>query len=164
MAQGRRRPKRDYDTSGERKRKPAKVKVEEEESAEDAAILEAVIARSLQDLVPADNAMPLDQACAWSREQWEKEEAERQARHLQDAARFRRPATPPSGAVVPVIDLEASDDELYKPSPSPPRTSGRWGDAGQGSSQAASAPPQFDDDSSDDDGGDYTVFYRHFGM
>ncbi|KAK1686409.1 hypothetical protein QYE76_047257 [Lolium multiflorum] len=44
----------------------------------------------------------------------------------------------------------------YKPSP--PRTSGRWGDAGQGSSQAA--PPQFDDDGSDDDGddgGDYKM-------
>ncbi|XP_051208719.1 uncharacterized protein [Lolium perenne] len=68
-AQGRRRPKRDHDTSGERKRKPAKVKVEEADTAEDAAILEAVIARSLQDLVPAENAMPLDQACAWSREQ-----------------------------------------------------------------------------------------------
>ncbi|XP_051229443.2 uncharacterized protein [Lolium perenne] len=90
MAQGRRRPKRDHDTSGKRKRKPAKVKVEEADTAEDAAILEAVIARSLHDLVPAENAMPLDQACAWSREQWEKEEAERQARLLQDAARFRR--------------------------------------------------------------------------
>jgi hypothetical protein len=55
--------------SDERKRKP--VKVEEVHDAEDAAILEAVMARSLQDLVPADNAMPLDQACAWSREQWE---------------------------------------------------------------------------------------------
>jgi hypothetical protein len=145
------------------------VKVEEAESAEDAAILEAVKARSLQDLVPAENSMPLDQACAWSREQWEKEEAERQARLLEDVARYRRPATPPSGVAVPVIDLEASDDasddDWYKPSPSPPRTSGRWGDAGQGSSQAA--PPQFDDDGSDDDGGDggdYTVFYRHFGM
>lgn len=167
-AQGRLRPKREPDTSGERKRKPAKVKVEEAESAEDAAILEAVMARSLQDLVPAENAMPLDKACAWSREQWEKEEAERQARLLEDVARYRWPATPPSGAAIPVIDLDASDDDWYKPSPSPPRTSGRWGDAGQGSSQAASAPAQFDDDGSDDDGGDgdmdYTVFYRHLGM
>jgi hypothetical protein len=54
---------------------------------------------------------------------------------------------------------------VHRLPPSPPRTSGRWGDAGQGSSQAA--PPQFDDDGSDDDGdngGDYTVFYRHLGM
>ncbi|KAK1627960.1 hypothetical protein QYE76_002275 [Lolium multiflorum] len=99
---------------------------------------------------------------------WEKEEAERKARLLEDVARYRRPATPPSGAAVPVVDLESSDDDLYKPSLSPPRTSGRWGDAGQGSSQAASAPPQFDDDGSDNDGaggdGDYTVFYHHLGM
>ncbi|KAK1669184.1 hypothetical protein QYE76_057343 [Lolium multiflorum] len=56
-------------------------------------------------------------------------------------------------AVVPVVDLESSDDDMYKPSP------GR-GDAGQGSSPAA----QPKDDGSDDDDGDYTVFYRHLGM
>jgi hypothetical protein len=44
------------------------VKVEEVHDAEDATILEAIMARSLQDLGLADNAMPLDQACAWSRE------------------------------------------------------------------------------------------------
>nr|XP_051221628.1 uncharacterized protein LOC127339862 [Lolium perenne] len=60
-AQGRRRPKGEPDTSSERKRKPAKVKVEEAESVEYAAILEAIMARSLQDLVPAENSMPLDQ-------------------------------------------------------------------------------------------------------
>nr|XP_051202511.1 uncharacterized protein LOC127316138 [Lolium perenne] len=115
---GRLLPNREPDTSGERKRKPAKVKVEEANDAEDAAILEAVMARSLQDLVPADNAMPLDQACTWSREQWEKEEAERQAQLLEDVARYRRPATPPSGVPVPVIDLEESDDDCH-PSPCP---------------------------------------------
>ena len=74
-----------------------------------------------------------------------------------DVARYRRPATPPSGVAVPVVDLESSDDDWYKPSPG-------WGDAGQGSSSQA-AQPKANDDGSDDDGdGDYTVFYRHLGM
>jgi hypothetical protein len=46
--------------------------------------------------------------------------------------------------------MRTSDDELYRP------TLPRFGDAGQGSSRQA--PPQ------NDDGGDYTRFYRHFGM
>jgi hypothetical protein len=37
-----------------------------------------------------------------------------------------------------------------------------FGDAGQGSNRQA--PPPQDDDSSSDDGGDYTRFYRYFGM
>jgi hypothetical protein len=40
--------------------------------AEDAALREA-IARSLKDLVPANNAMPMDAALAWSRQDWERE-------------------------------------------------------------------------------------------
>jgi hypothetical protein len=43
--------------------------------AEDAALHEA-ITRSLEDLVPADNAMPMDAELAWSRQDWEREEAE----------------------------------------------------------------------------------------
>jgi hypothetical protein len=43
--------------------------------AEEAAMREA-IARSLRDVVPADNAMPLDAALEWSRRDWEREEAE----------------------------------------------------------------------------------------
>jgi hypothetical protein len=52
---------------------------------------------------------------------------------------------------------DSSDDELYRPTPP------RFGDAGQGSSRwtpdqsSQQAPPQ-------DDDGDYTRFYRHFGM
>jgi hypothetical protein len=42
--------------------------------AEDAALREA-ITRSLEDLVPANNAMPMDVALAWSRQDWEREEA-----------------------------------------------------------------------------------------
>jgi hypothetical protein len=57
---------------------------EEATWAEDAAIREA-IARSLNDLVPADNALPMDAALAWSRHDWEREEAEQQ-RHLLDLA------------------------------------------------------------------------------
>jgi hypothetical protein len=64
-------------------------------------------------------------------------------------------ALPRCGA--PVVKLEeSSDNELYRPTPP------RFGDAGQGSSRQA-PPPQDDGDSSDDDG-DYTRFYRHFGM
>ncbi|KAK1612224.1 hypothetical protein QYE76_035897 [Lolium multiflorum] len=53
------RPKREPGTSDDRKRKPVK---EEDHDAEEAAILEAVMERSLQDLVPAENAMPLEGA------------------------------------------------------------------------------------------------------
>jgi hypothetical protein len=38
--------------------------------AEDAALREA-ISKSLADLVPADNSMPMDAALAWSRQDWE---------------------------------------------------------------------------------------------
>jgi hypothetical protein len=47
--------------------------------AEDATLHEA-IARSLEDLIPTDNAMPMDVALAWSRQDWEREEAEQQRR------------------------------------------------------------------------------------
>jgi hypothetical protein len=62
-----------------------------------------------------------------------------------------------------VVKLEeSSDDDMYLPSP--PRT----GDAGQGTSRWYEAPPPQDNadssDDDDDDGGDYTSFYRHFGM
>jgi hypothetical protein len=52
-----------------------------------------VIVRSLEDLVPADNAMPMDVALAWSRQDWEREEAEQQRRLLDLAAVRRRAAT-----------------------------------------------------------------------
>jgi hypothetical protein len=46
---------------------------EQAATAEDAAIHEA-IARSRNDLVPADNALPMDVAPAWSRQEWEEVE------------------------------------------------------------------------------------------
>jgi hypothetical protein len=102
--------------------------------------------------------MPLDAALEWSRREWEWEEAEQQRRLLDLAAAERRAAAaalPRRGA--PVVKLEeSSDDELYRPTPP------RFGDAGQGSSRQA--PPLQDDGDSSDDGGDYTHFYRHFGM
>jgi hypothetical protein len=58
---------------------------------------------------------------------------------------------------------DSSDNEWYRPTPSPPRLgnpgkgSSRWA-PGQSSQQAP--PPQ----DSDDDDGDYTTFYRHFGI
>jgi hypothetical protein len=68
-----------------RKRKPRKEDIAaaaasdlaaaEAARAENAALCEA-IARSLEDLVPADNSMPMDAALAWSRQDWEREEAE----------------------------------------------------------------------------------------
>jgi hypothetical protein len=49
---------------------------------------------------------------------------------------------------------------MYRPSPP------RAGDAGQGTSRWYEAPPPQDNagSSDDDDGGDYTSFYRNFGM
>jgi hypothetical protein len=98
--------------------------------AEEAATREA-IARSLRDVVPTENAMPLDAALEWSRREWEQEEAEQQWRLLDLAATQRRAAAatlPRRGA--PVVKLEeSSDDELYCPTPP------RFGDAGQGSSR-----------------------------
>jgi hypothetical protein len=114
-------------------------------------------ARSFYDLIPAGNALPMDQTLAWSREDWERQEAAKQQRLLKEAAlRWR---------VAPVVNLEESDDKWYLPSSSPARVgdpgqgTSRWGDPGQSSSQQVPATsPRFDD------GGDYTVFYRHFSM
>jgi hypothetical protein len=44
--------------------------------AEDAALCEA-IAKSLSELVPADNSMLMDAALAWSRQDWEREQCHR---------------------------------------------------------------------------------------
>ena len=143
---------------------------EEAKRAEEAAMAEA-IARSLADMQEEKRAD--DAALDWARRDWQRQEAEQQRRLLDlaaarqlaaraaptandDVARYRRPATPPSGVAVPVVDLESSDDDWYKPSPG-------WGDAGQGSSSQAAQPkvPKVEDDGSDDD---YTVFYRRMGM
>jgi hypothetical protein len=89
------------------------------------------MAKSLADLVPTDNFMPIDAAVAWSRQDWEREQAKQQ-RRLLDLAQARRrakaAALPARGA--PVIKLEDSrDDDLYRPTPP------RFGDAVQGSSR-----------------------------
>jgi hypothetical protein len=86
-----------------RKRKPRKedaaaaaasdLAAVEAARAEDAALCEA-IARSLEDLVPADKAMPMDAALAWSRQDWEREEAEQQRRLLDLAVARCRAAAP----------------------------------------------------------------------
>jgi hypothetical protein len=127
--------------------------------AEEAATEEA-IRRSLRDVVPAENTMPLDAALEWSRREWEREEREQQRRLLDLAAAQRRvkASTLPRRGAPPIVKLEeSSDDELYRPTPP------RFGDAGQGSSRQA--PPPQDDDSSDDDGADYTTqMYSRFGM
>jgi hypothetical protein len=82
-----------------RKRKPRKedaaavaasdLAAAEATRAEYAALREA-IARSLEDLVPADNAMPMDAALARSRQDWEREETEQRRRLLDLAAARRR--------------------------------------------------------------------------
>jgi hypothetical protein len=157
-----------------RKRKPRKDDAKaasdlvdaEAARAKEAAMREA-IAKLLVDLVPVKNSMPMDTALAWSRQDREREQAEQQRRLLDLAQAWRRTeaaALPARGA--PVVKLEDSSvDDLYQPTPP------RFGDAGQGSNRwtpgqsSQQAPPQDDGgDSSDDDGGDYTRFYRHFGM
>jgi hypothetical protein len=125
--------------------------------AKEVATREAIV-HSLCDVVPIENAMPLDAALEWSRREWEQEEAE-QHRRLLDLAAAERCATaaalPRRGA--PVVKLEeSSDDELYRPTPP------RFSDAGQGSSRQA--PPAQGDGDSSNDGGEYTRFCRHFGM
>jgi hypothetical protein len=93
--------------------------------AEEAAMREA-IAKSLADLVPIENSMPMDAALAWSRQDWEREQAEQQRRLLDLAQvqhRAEAAALPARGASV--IKLEdSSDDDLYRPMPL------RFGDAG----------------------------------
>jgi hypothetical protein len=108
----------------------------------------------------------MDATLAWSRQDWEREEAEQQ-RWLLDLAVARRHvavAAPARGA--PLMKLEdSSDDEWYRPTPQrlcdPGQGSNRWA-PGQSSQQAP--PPQDGGDSSDDDDNDYTAFYSHFGM
>jgi hypothetical protein len=48
-------------------------------------VTEEPIKRSLRDIVPAENTMPLDAALEWSRREWEREEQE-QRRWLLDLA------------------------------------------------------------------------------
>jgi phage repressor protein C with HTH and peptisase S24 domain len=98
--------------------------------AEEAAMREA-IAKWLADLVPTDNSMPMDAALTWSRQEWEREQAE-QRRWLLDLAQARRHAEAAallaSGA--PVVKLEdSSDDDIYRP------MLPRFSDAGQGSNR-----------------------------
>jgi hypothetical protein len=87
--------------------------------AEEAATEEA-IQRSLRDVIPAENAMPLDAALEWSRREWEREEREQQRRLLDLASAQHRAATAvlPLRGAPPVVKLEeSSDDELYRPTP-----------------------------------------------
>jgi hypothetical protein len=157
-----------------RKRKPRKDDAKaasdladaEDVRAEEAVMREA-IAKSLADLVPIKNSMPMVADLAWSRQDWEREQAEQQRRLLHLAlARCHAEAAALPARCAPVVKLEdSSDDDLYWPTPP------RFGDAGQVSSRwtpgqsSQQASPQDDGgDSSDDDGGDYTRFYRHLGM
>jgi hypothetical protein len=103
-----------------RKRKPGKDDAKaafdladtEAARAEEAAMREA-IAKSLADLVPVDNSMPMDAALAWSRQDWEREQAEQQ-RRLLDLTRRRAEAAALPARGAPVVKLEdSSDDDLY---------------------------------------------------
>jgi hypothetical protein len=98
-------------------------------------VTKEAIKRSLCDVVPAKNAMPLDAALEWSRWEWEWEEREQQRRLLDLAAAQCRAATAlPRRGAPPIVKLEeSSDDELYHPTPP------HFSDAGQGSSRQA--PP-----------------------
>jgi hypothetical protein len=80
-------PEEDGDHASGRLRKPKKepALATSLDAGED-AILEAVLARSKNDVVPADLQMPLDVELAWSKAEWEKEEDERQQRLLEEVA------------------------------------------------------------------------------
>jgi hypothetical protein len=63
--------------------------------------------------------MPMDAALAWSRQDWEREQAEKQRRllDLAQAPRHAEAALPARGGA-PVVKLEgSSDDDLYRPTP-----------------------------------------------
>jgi hypothetical protein len=93
--------------------------------AKEAAMREA-IAKSLADLVPVENSMPMDATLAWSRQDWETEHAEQQPRLLdltQAPRRAEAAALPARGALVVKLE-DSSDDDLYQPTPP------RFGDAG----------------------------------
>jgi hypothetical protein len=113
-----------------RRQGPSDLADAEAARAEEAAMREA-IAKSLADLIPVENSMPMDAALAWSRQDWEREQAEQQ-RWLLDLAQARRRAEavalPARGASVVKLE-DSSDDDLYRPTPP------RFGDAGQGSSR-----------------------------
>jgi hypothetical protein len=105
-----------------------------------------------------ESSLPMDAALAWSRQDWEREEAEQQWRLLDLAAARHHAAVAAPARGAPLIKLEhSSDDEWYRPTPSPPRLgdpgqeSNRW-DPGQSSQQAP--PPQDCGDSSDNDDDD----------
>jgi hypothetical protein len=72
LARGRKRKPRKEDTAAAT---ASDLVAAETMRAEDAALRKA-IARSLEDLVPANNALSMDAALAWSRQDWEREEAE----------------------------------------------------------------------------------------
>jgi hypothetical protein len=99
--------------------------------------MEEAIQRSLRDVIPPENTMPLDAALEWSRREWEQEEREQQWRLLDLAAAQRRATTvtlPRRGAPHVIKLEESSNDELYRPTPP------RFGDAGQGSSRQPPPP------------------------
>jgi hypothetical protein len=75
-----------------RKRKPRKDDTKTASDLTDAeaaraeeAVMREAIAKSLADLVPTDNSMPMDAVLTWSRQDWEREQAE-QRRRLLDLA------------------------------------------------------------------------------
>jgi hypothetical protein len=79
-----------------RKRKPRKDDTKTASDLADAeaaraeeVVMREAIAKSLADLIPTDNSMPMDAVLAWSRQDWEREQAE-QRRRLLDLAQARR--------------------------------------------------------------------------
>ena len=97
-------------------------------------------------------AAELDDALAWSKQDYVQGEMERQHRALQEIADRRR-----GREVGGIVVLDDSDEEVVAPS-----MLFRPGDPGQGSS--SSAAPKDPPTNDDDDSGDYTVFYSLFGM
>jgi hypothetical protein len=66
--------------------KAASDLAEAEAARSEEAATEEAIKRSLRDIVPAENTMPLDAALEWSRREREREEREQQRRLLDLAA------------------------------------------------------------------------------
>jgi hypothetical protein len=122
-------PRRHKATKKDAAHKATSKLAEAEVRCTEEAAMEEAIQRSLRDIVPAENTMPLDAALEWSRQEWEREQ-QRRLLDLATAQHRAAAATLPCRSAPPIVKLEeSSDDELYRPTPP------CFGDAGQGFSR-----------------------------
>lgn len=118
----------------------------------------AVVKQEHLDMATADD----EAALKWARDDYVREEVERQRRALEEIEARHRARREEEIAGLIILD-DDSDGEA--PGPSNPDLH-RFGDAGQGCSRdgGRGAPDGDGSDGDGDDGGDYTDFYKLLGM